>query len=333
MKKLTMLLIIGLVILASVAFMGCKDVSPEPPVVEPEPVPPTFEETIVGKLWQVEGIEKYQDTRPRSVMDNPYEKDACMLWGDDGFITFWEDANEDGILSPSEQLPGSVPYEITSEVVIVDGMEFAVSYFNSTGWAIEADVTGTTLGDWLGGAGEPYEGWVRIHYVPCMLMWDGNVLEGGFAFVFDDMHDTNAEWVTICKRWWRLNIEYDWADGFYFTSGTPADSYLEDDPALGVHIAIISYHDGKGDDIDTLILIYSEDLGFGVYHAKEALEPMHVYDMLITVDSADVGVFEFLSRVDGSGFDVDVILDRSEMGAFIIRGVDDVDVPVVNPTI
>jgi len=324
MKKFLFLVMVALAVFAMV---GCKDdpVAPKPPV-EPEPVPPTWEEVVEGKFWQVSGIEKYQDTRS---LENPYRKDICMYWSEDT-ITFWEDANDDGLLSPSEQVNGVVPYELVDGVLTIDGLAFSVSYFNATGWAIEADVTGTTLGDWLGGSGEPYEGWVRIHYVPCMLGFDGNVYEGGFAFVFDDMGDTTAEWVRYkCLKW--LDIDFDFCDGFYFTSGTPIDSYLEDDPILGNHIIIISYHDGYGDDIDTAILIANEEYGFDLYAVPPGFKPDHVYDMVITVDSADVAEFDFTSRVNGHNFSVDAVLDRSEMGAFIIRGVDDADAPVVNP--
>jgi hypothetical protein len=327
MKKLWL---IGFVVIMATLFLaGCP--SPASPPVEPpvQPIPPTWSEIVQGKFWQVDGIEKYQDTR--SLM-NPYEKDICMFWDDDE-ITFWEDDNGDGLLSPSEQINGSLPYDVTGNILTIGPDTFEIDSFDANGWSMVADVTGTTLGDWLGGSGEPYEGWVRIHYVPCLLMFDDNVLSGGFAFVFDDMGDVTGEWIReYCKRW-KIDIDVDDADGFYFTSGTPIDSYLDDDPRLGVHFVIVSFYDGRGDDIDTFILIGSEEYGFDDYDVWQQFDPNAVYDMVITVDSADAGNLSFVSRVDGDAWDIDVRIDRSEMGELIIRKVDDVDVPVVNPTL
>jgi hypothetical protein len=337
MKKF---LILGFVLLGIFALTGCpdpvggNDVVIDDPIIDPIPIPDTFNDIIAGKFWQVDGIEKYQDTRSAArFSENPYRKDICMYFGEDGFITFWEDANDDGLLSPSEKINGDIPWSVVGNAVDIDGDLYDLSYFNATGWAIEADATGTTLGDWLGGPDDDYEGWVRIHYVPCLLVWDGDVLEAQFAFVFDDMGDTVAEWTRWCKRRWNLEIDFDWADGFYFTSGTPLTSYADDDPVLGNHIVIIDYHDGRGDDIDSLVLIYTEVYGPMLFNSRKGFKPDHVYDMTITVDSADVALFAFVSRVDGSNFEIDAVLDRSEMGELIIRGVDDADVPVVNPTL
>lgn len=294
---------------------------------EPEPMPPTFLETVSGKIWMVEGIELYQDTRS---LENPYRKGVCMYFQDDGNISFWIDANDDGLLSPSEQVDGLIPYSEAAGMLTIGGDVWSVDSFDASGWSISADVTGTTIGDWLGGPGDPYEGYVRVHYVPCMKGLDDQVLTYSFAFVFDDMGDTTAEWMRRKCRYW-LDINFDWCDGFYFTSGTPLDSYLEDSPILGNHVMVISYHDGFYNDIDTAILIANKVYGLDMYDVPAGFKPDHVYDMTITVDSADAGNMAFVSRVDGHAFDVDVTLDRSEMGAVIIRGVDDADVPVVNP--
>jgi len=327
MKKLSFIAIV-LVLMTSL-FMGCSqptDDGDDPVVI----VPPTFEETVAGKFWSLDMLERYQVTTRTEADVNPYALGVCFYFGEDGYLTFWEDANDDGILSPSEEIGSSLTWSIEDGVLTIDGTPWGIVYFTATGWAIEADVTGTLLGDVLGNDGAPYEGWIRLHYVPCDKLWDGPRLTGEFAFVFDDMHDTNAEWTKFCKRYF-LDVEFDWMDGFYFTTGTPADSYIEDDPTLGVHVFVLSFYDGPGNDIDTAIIIASETYGVDVYVVPDQLDPMAVYDMTFSTDSADVGLFEFVSRVDGSGFEVDVTLDKSEMGAIIIRGVDDCDVNVVNP--
>jgi hypothetical protein len=167
-----------------------------------------------------------------------------------------------------------------------------------------------------------------------MKGFDGDLYEGSFAFVFDDLNDVNANWQAVvdgCQVHWRSVLDLDQADGFYFTSGTPVDSYFYDDPILGVHIIIIDYHDGYGGDIDSVILIGSEEYGFEAFASEDGFYMDQVYDMYLTVDSADVATFEFVSRFDGDGFSIEARVDRSELGEFIIRAIDDCDVPVVNP--
>ena len=333
MKKLNWFLI-GLVLIASIAFMGCKDdgVTPapvDPPVVEP--IPPTFEEVVIGKFWQVEGIVRIQDTRSRSAGSLPYEKEVCMLWEED-LITAYEDLNGDGFVSPGEEI-ASVPYTInflTNEITI-GGFVFIITGFDADGWNMTTFIDdGVTAPDWIGDVGDNWVGTVTVYYVPCPLPWLDESISYDFAFVFDDMGDTTAQWKEF-KRWFMLDIDFDTADGFYYTSGTPIDSYAGDDPVLGNHIMVVDYHDGYGDDIDSLMVVYTEAYGPMLFDWPDALKPDHVYDMSVEVQASDNATVGFVSRVDGSGFVKDVVMDFSEMGELIIRGVDDCDVPVVNP--
>lgn len=333
MKKL---LIIGMVMLTIIAFMGCQDsgvtpVPEEPPVILP--IPPTFDEVVIGKFWQVEGIERYQSTLPRAAATLPYEKDICMLWGEDT-ITAYEDLNGDGFMSPGEEVAVE-PYALnlsTSEIAI-GALVFTITGFDADGWNMTTYIDdGTTAPDWLGDVGDGWAGYVTIHYIPCEYPWLDESISYEFAFVMDDMGDTVADWDRICK-WFRLDVDFDWADGFYYTSGTPADSYFGDDPVLGNHILVVDYHDGYGDDIDSLMVVYTEAYGPMVFDWPDQLKPDHVYDMAVEVFASDAATVGFVSRVDGSGFEKDVIMDFSEMGSLIIRGVDDCDVPIVNPAL
>ena len=340
MKKTLWLLLLGLALLTGIAFVGCDTgTGTTPPIVEPEPIPPTFEEIVVGKFWRVEGIERYQDTRNAASL--PYEKEVCMLWGDE-IITAYEDLNDDGFLSPGEEI-ATVPYTLSSETITMNGVVFTVESFDATGWSMKTYLDGTTDPSWIGDIEDDWTGWIIIHYIPCNYPWLDETISFNFAFVFDDMGDTTASW----DRFWNwckfrfsyeMNIDFDYADAFYFTSGTPLGSYIEDDPVVGNHIVIIDFHDpfswlGGPDDIDSLIVVYTEAYGMTTFESYKELKPDHVYDMYVEVTSADNATFTFVSRVDGSGFTKDAILDFSEMGELIIRAVDDCDVPVVNPSL
>lgn len=335
MKKTKWFILLGLALLVSIAFMGCQgdgvtNPPADPPIVEP--IPPTFEEVVVGKFWQVDGIERYQDTRPpaRGAGSLPYEKEICMLWGVDT-IQAYNDDNDDGFMSPGEELGPPVPYTIIGGILTIGDIEFTVESFDANGWSMKSETLyGDTGLDWLGDVGDDWVGYVIIHYIPCGFPWLDETITFDFAFVMDDMGDTVADWDQIC-RWFRLDVDFDWADGFYYTSGTPLDSYAGDDPVLGNHIIVVDYHDGRGDDIDSLMVVYTEAYGPMSFNWEPGLKPDHVYDMYVEVQASDAATVEFISRVDGSGFLRAVVMDFSEMGELIIRAVDDCDVPVVNP--
>jgi hypothetical protein len=360
MKMNKWFMLIGLVLIASIAFMGCdpadsgaggtppeEPVDPEdPPVIVP--VPPTFEEVVIGKSWQVLGIERYQDTRPPARTGgsppepevSPFDTDICWFWGDEEIIAY-VDLNDDGFMSPGEDI-ATVPYTLNAMTIVIDGRTFTVDSFGANSWSMITYLDGFTNPEWLGEENKEWTGWARIHYIPCTYPWLDEEISFNFAFVFDDMGDTTAAW----DFWWKfcrgrlktgydLEIDFDFADAFYFTSGTPLTSYIEDDPVVGNHIVIIDFHDpftwaGTG-DIDSLIVVYTEAYGMLVFESYKELKPDHVYDMYVEVTAADNATFQFVSRVDGSGFTKSAILDFSEMGELIIRMVDDADLPIVNP--
>ena len=351
MRKSKWFLIIGLVLLASVMFMSCDNaVAPpivEPPVVEPPvvPIPPTFEEVIAGNFWTVNRVERYQDTGYAVALnsepvEDPYALDVCSYWDENEEIWFFLDENGDGIISPSEPSSGPLSWEMvgTGEIEI-EGELWTISYFDGDGWAIEKNVSGTELGDILGNDYGPYEGWIRIHYIPCDKMFDdGIVTKGGFSFVFDDMGDAL---MTDCTAFviGMITCDDDCMGGRRSPSKFLAEILLvEDDEWDGFVVSsggnlILIANSEDYSVIATLWVDENDDVQFYIKNAQ-AFIPDLVYDMMITVDSADVALFEFDATILGEtihAFDVETMLDKSQLGDFIREAINDAEIFVVTP--
>lgn len=332
MKKY--LFIVLVLVMASIAFMGCQDSGVTPVPEEPPVIPPTFEETITEKFWSVNRVERYQDTGPRSASADPYALDVCSYWDEDGNIWFYEDANSDGIISPSEPVYGPIPWMVEDDVLYVDGVAWDIDYFDDDGWAIEADVTGTDIGDILGNEYGPYEGWIRLHYVPCMKAFDDGVITAGFAFVFDDMGDAL---LTDCSTFIYGILDCD--DGCVGGKRKPRlvkidIALVEDDEwdgfafSFGENLVII----GNSDEFSAIGTLWeTEDGADGAVETGDAFIADLVYDMVITVDSAGVATFDFVSRIGGHSFSVETVLDHAQLGEMVMLAVNDADAPVVNP--
>ncbi|RLD59541.1 MAG: hypothetical protein DRJ01_11190, partial [Bacteroidetes bacterium] len=106
MKKIfNAVLMIAVVAIAAFAMIGCSNPTSTPPP-EPQPLPPTFEEIVVGNSWQVLGIEAYQSSLPDASFKAstepepepfvyPFDKEVCWAWGEESIISY-EDLNGDG---------------------------------------------------------------------------------------------------------------------------------------------------------------------------------------------------------------------------------------------
>jgi len=319
MKKRSLFLILGLVLIASIAFIGCDtDDGVTPPVEEP-PAEIVLEwmDIVPEGFWQITKVST-DITVTRSAGD-PYEfiSDMYIVFADDGAVNLWYDANTDGILSPAEFIGDVGPWELVDGVLTIDGQPFDLGTVNENDWVMMIDILDTSIGEALVDAGYDVNGFATIYFNRAIPVYEdeSHLISTSFPFAFADRNETGMVYELYRKGCWIKTyyldgeeVFLDDADGFYFTWG-------END------IVIVTL---DGDDASFVFVngeLYWETTEEEGFVFKDSV----VYDMTVVAHPNDIATFEFVSRFDASDtFIVPTAIDYASLGAVTIILTNDV---------
>ena len=312
-------LMAGLVILlASIAFIGCNQPSTPVPEDPPAPVVLDWMDVVPDGFFQLTQIDlSVSGTQTVRTADSIFDiSDVYIVFGSDGEIAFWYDYNSNGILEPEDYVGSGGSWAYTDGQLEAEGEVMDIQDVQENTWSMTLDIS-DEFEECLGEAGYDVTGTALYTYERAYptYMTAEDLITTSLPFVFSDRNETGLAYYlehSRCHRpHWYLDSEeilLDEFDGFYASWGTNELFFITmDDPDESVLIVNGELYYLTTDDEE---FVFAEDI---------------VYDMTITVQPNDVAYFEFVPRVEGyDSFTVQAVVDYSEIGEFTILAVDDV---------
>lgn len=213
MKKLFVLV---LAILAMFTMISCEDPAAPPPA---PPVVLEWMDVVPEGFWEItEWQVNYEGGTSRMAGDDgELIGDVFIVFGDDNVIYIWDDADDDGILTPGELLDDSESWSLVDGVLFAFGREMTPVIENEDLWVGRLDIEDTAVGQYLLGLGHDIDGYADYVFERRLpsYMDENDLISTEFSFAFDDMNDYDiyeGRYITYptidCVDW----FEFQWGD-------------------------------------------------------------------------------------------------------------------------
>lgn len=313
-------LMAGLVILvASIAFIGCNQPSTPVPEEPPAPIILDWMDVVPDGFFQLTQVDmEVTGTQTIRSAGSIFEiSDVYIVFQADGEIAFWYDHESNGILEPEDYLGSGGTWVYIDGQLEAEGEIMDIQDVQENLWSMILDIS-DEFEDCLGEAGYEVTGTALFTYERAYptYMTDEDLIVTDFPFAFSDRNETGLSYtLRHTYSWWCQHyyleseeILIDEFDGFLFSWGDEYIVLVTEDAGDRSYIIV----DGNlyAVDVDDNPFVFAEDA---------------VYDMTITVQPNNVAYFEFVSRLDSSDtFTVPAEIAYDALGAITILAVDDV---------